>query len=274
MKRIILIILIGGFFFGCNYKKKAIINNNSNSNLADKVVYINYNISNYYPHNRSLFTEGFTFNDGQLFESTGSPDELKQTESCIGITDIPTGKFDKKITLDKSKYFGEGIVIINNKIFQLTYKSQIAFVYNKKTYKRINQFKYKNVEGWGLTTDGKHIVMSDGTNSLTYINPDNFDVIKTLKVTEDGCALNNLNELEFINGYIYANIWTTNYIVKIDTNSGKVVAKLDLSTIGEEIRNRYPDTGVMNGIAYNPLKDKIYITGKLWPFIYEIDFEH
>jgi len=163
---------------------------------------------------------------------------------------------------------------LSNKIYQLTYESQTAFIYDATSFKKIGQFRYKNKQGWGLTTDGQNIIMSDGSDILTYINPNDFKVIKTIKVTEDGCVLNQLNELEFINGFIYANVWTTNYIVKIDPNNGKVVGKLDLSPIGEEIRNRYPETGVMNGIAYNSISDKIYITGKLWPFIYEIEFKH
>lgn len=274
MRKTLIFILLISLFSNCVNKSKSNKKGNENSVKSSEVSLINYNVNNYYRHNSNLFTEGLLFNNGILYESTGSPSELPNTESIIGIVNLTSGKIEKKITLNKKKYFGEGITIIDNKIFQLTYRSQIAFIYDAVSFKKIGQFKYKNKEGWGLTTDGQNIIMSDGSNILTYIDPHNYKIIKSLNITEGGCFLNNLNELEYINGYIYANVWQTDYIVKIDTNNGKVVGKLDLTPIASEIRSRYPNSGVMNGIAYNPNSDKIYITGKLWPFIYEIEFAH
>lgn len=274
MKYTVFIFLLIGLLGGCINNKKTNTETVSKNYIANEVVSISYNINNYFPHDINLFTEGLVFYKGKLFESSGSPSELPETESVIGEVDLPSGKFTRKISLDRNRYFGEGIVFLNKKLYQLTYKSQTAFIYDADTFKEIGQFKYKNKEGWGLTTDGKNIIMSDGTNILTYISPSDYSSIKTIAVTEDGTILNYLNELEFINGFIYANVWTTNYIVKIDPSNGKVVGKLDLSPIAAEIRSRYPETGVLNGIAYNPTNDKIYITGKMWPFIYEIEFNH
>lgn len=235
---------------------------------------INYTVAKYFVHDTSLFTEGLLFHNGQLFESTGSPEELPNTRSMIGITDLKTGKFTKKVEIDKSKYFGEGIVFFNNKLFQLTYKNQLCFIYDANTFKKTGEFTYANKEGWSLTTDGSSLIMSDGTNVLTYIDPVKYTPTKILSVTENGYPVDKLNELEFIKGFIYANIWLTDYIVKIDPSSGAVVGKIDLSSLTNEAKNKNPNADVLNGIAYDSTTDKIYVTGKLWPVIYEVQFGH
>ncbi len=235
---------------------------------------LNYNIVARLPHDTTSFTEGLLFHNQQLFESTGSPENLPQTKSVLGIVNLKTGKIDKKVELDKSKYFGEGIVFFKNKIYQLTYKNQIGFIYDSKTYKQTGQFSYDNKEGWALTTDGTYLIMSDGTNVLTYLDPDNLKVVKTLNVSNNGYAEDNLNELEYINGYIYANIWTKNYIVKIDTKTGKVVGLLNLSELTSEEKTKNPNADVINGIAFDSVSNRIYVTGKLWTNIYQIEFPH
>ncbi len=235
---------------------------------------INYSVVNSFLHDITLFTEGFLFHNGELFESTGSPDDLSQTKSMIGTDDLSTGKFNKKIELDKTKYFGEGIAFIHNKLYQLTYKNQVCFVYNAKTYKLLDSFKYTNPEGWSLTSVKDELIMDDGTDKLTFIDPSNFKPIKTLAVTDNEEPLDSLNELEYINGYIYANVWLTNFIVKIDTLNGKVVGKLDMSSLMFEAKNKNPAVDVLNGIAYDSAADKIYVTGKLWTDIYQLDFPH
>ena len=235
---------------------------------------INYTVVNTFPHDTLSFTEGFLFNEGQLVESTGSPDNLPYTKSVFGRVDLKTGKIDKKAELDRKIYFGEGIVFLKNKIYQLTYKNQIGFIYDAKTVKKIGQFTYTNKEGWGLTTDGTNIIMSDGTNNLTYLDPNTLNVIKTLSVSENGFAEDYLNELEYIKGFIFANVWTTNKIVKIDPVSGKIVGKLDFISLIHEVKNKYPNATELNGIAFDSISNKIYITGKLWPNIYEINFPH
>lgn len=235
---------------------------------------INYTVTNYFAHDTSLFTEGFLFHNEQLFESTGSPKELLQTKSLIGITDLATGKFDVKIEIDKNKYFGEGIVFFKNKLYQLTYTNQFGFIYDGKTFKEVGQFKYSNIEGWGLTTDGISLIMSDGTSKLTYLDPEKLTPLKTLEITEQGYPIDKLNELEFIKGFLYANIWKNDIIVKIDPSSGHVVGKLDMSSLTSEAKRINPNAEVLNGIAYDSTTDKIYVTGKLWPTIYQIQFAH
>jgi glutaminyl-peptide cyclotransferase len=235
---------------------------------------INYNVIARYPHDSSLYTEGLLFHEGKLFESSGAPSHLPQTRSTFGISDLKTGKFEIKGELDRNIYFGEGIVIIKNKLYQLTYQNQVCFVYDAKSFKKIGQFNYQNKEGWGLTTDGTHLIMSDGTYDLTYFNPDNFSVVKVLPVLKDGFGLDRINELEYIKGYIYANVWMTNLIVKIDPATGIVTGQIDLSTLYDESVAKNPDLGELNGIAYDSIQDRILVTGKLWPNIFEIGFPH
>lgn len=238
---------------------------------ADDVPVIDYKVVQKLPHDTNSFTEGFLVHDNQLFESTGSPQELPATKSVLGNIDPKTGKILKKAEIDRNTYFGEGIIFINGEVFQLTYKNQICFVYDAKTYKKLKQFTYGNKEGWGLTTDGKYIIMSDGTYMLSYIDPSNFKVVKTLQVSANGFAVDNVNELEYIKGFIYANVWPTNRIIKIDPSNGHVVGKMDLTPLKEEALQKYPRSLETNGIAYDSIANKMYVTGKLWPTIYQID---
>jgi len=214
------------------------------------------------------------FHDNKLFESTGDVDYLPQTRSTFGIADLETGKLEVKVEIDKTTYFGEGIVALNDKIYQVTLQNQVGFVYDAKTFKKIGQFNFQNKEGWGLTTDGKSLIMSDGTFNLTYFNPDDFKVEKTVAVTEQGFGLDRLNELEFIKGFIYANVWMTNYIVKIDPETGEVVGKIDLDDLNVKTKEQNRRSLEMNGIAYDPASDRILVTGKLWPNLFEISFPH
>ncbi len=274
MNRALVVLLSLGLLYSCTEQPVNTINENPAPKEENFIPNIEYTITGSIPHDTSSFTEGLLFHDQQLFESTGSPAEYHQTKSLLGIVDVKTGKINKKVELDRNIYFGEGIVFFKNKIYQLTYKNQTGFIYDAKSYKKTGQFEYKNKEGWGLTTDGTAIIMSDGTSTLTYLDPENFRVIKTLKVTNNGSDEEYLNELEYIKGFIYANIWTKNYIVKIAPESGKIVGILDLSNIYYKAKNKYPNSLETNGIAFNPETNKIYITGKLWPAIYILDFPH
>jgi glutamine cyclotransferase len=235
---------------------------------------INYTVVKAHPHDTSLFTEGLLVHDGKLFESTGSPAGARGPKSLVGVIDLSTGKMDKKVELDAEMYFGEGIAFLNGKLYQLTYKTQIGFIYDARTFKQTGTFHYANAEGWSLTTDGRNLIMSDGSPQLTWLSADSLKPIKRLTVTEDGAPLHNLNELEYIKGYIYANIWMTNTIVRIDPTTGKVLGKLNLGSLEIEAKARQPNVDVLNGIAYDAATDKIYVTGKLWPNIYEISFPH
>jgi len=242
--------------------------------VSENIDQLDYSVIATYPHDLSSFTEGFLVHQGQLYESTGAPDNLPQTRSLFGSVDLKTGKISKKAELDKSIYFGEGICFLKDNLYQLTYKNQTAFIYDANNFKAKGQFNYANVEGWGLTTDGKSLIMSDGTSNLTFLDEKTHQATKTLTVTEYGSPLQRLNELEWIKGFIYANVWLTNTIVKIDPGTGKVVAKLDLSSIVYDARTKNQEVDVLNGIAYDEQADKIYITGKLYTNIYQISFNH
>lgn len=229
---------------------------------------IKYEETDYFLHDTSLFTEGLLIHNGQLYESTGSPDTFRK--SLIGINDLKTGSFLKKTVLTDTALFGEGIVFFKDKVYQLTYKNQIGFIYDANSFKQLKQFTYKNKEGWGLTTDGTSLIMSDGTDTLTYLDPATLKPVKSLPVKENGFARDSLNELEYIKGYIYANIWLTNYIVKINAADGKVVGKIDISPLTFKAMLSRPDCGSPNGIAYDSTTDHMYITGKLWPYIFQL----
>lgn len=232
---------------------------------------LDYTLVNTFPHDKMSFTEGLVFHEGRLFESTGSP-EGSQFRSVLGPVDLKTGSIDIKAELDNKQFFGEGMVVFGGKIYQVTYQTQKGFIYDAKTFKKTGEFNYFG-EGWGLTTDGQHIIMSNGSEKLTYYDGD-FKVVKTLTVTNDGYAQESLNELEYINGAIYANVWMTGDIVKIDPATGAVAARVNLTPLSYEVRNMHPYAMEMNGIAYDAANDKIYVTGKCWPSIYEVSFKH
>jgi len=253
--------------FGCNGGG----NNSSNGGVTIiPIPTIDFVYIKSYPHDTTSFTEGLLIHNGNLFESTGSPIELPWTKSLFGIVDLSTGKIDTKVKLDRVRYFGEGITFLNGKVFQLTYKTKVGFIYDATSFKKMGEFTFPSEEGWGLTTDGKYLIMSDGTFKLTYIDPNNFQVIKSISVTENGYVKENLNELEYIKGYIYSNIYTKNIVVKIDPTTGKVIGQIDLTPLADESKNINPGSLEMNGIAYDSIKDRIFVTGKLWPKIYEI----
>ncbi|WP_190300497.1 glutaminyl-peptide cyclotransferase [Rufibacter hautae] len=244
-----------------------------NSGISDPAL-INYGVVKAHPHDTTAFTEGFLVHDGKLYESTGSPADLTQTKSLIGVVDLATGKMEVKAELDRSKYFGEGIAILKDRLYQLTYVSKVGFVYDVKTFRQVDDFTFESKEGWGLTTDGTHLIMSDGTSKLTYLHPGTFKTEKTITVQDPDGPVENLNELEFIKGYLYANVYTTNTIVKIDPSSGKVVGKLDLTSLEQDAKSKKPDALELNGIAFDSTAGKVYVTGKLWPNIYEIKFSY
>ena len=186
---------------------------------------------------------------------------------------LETGKIEVKVELDREKYFGEGITFLNGRVFQLTYKSRTGFVYDEQTYQKIREFTIPSKEGWGLTTNGSILIMSDGTDKLTFLDPISLSVSKEIYVKENDYAVHNLNELEYVDGYIYANVWMTNEIIKIDSKDGKVVGRIDLTSYVKDAKNSFHDSLEMNGIAYNPERESFFITGKLWPKIYEIKTE-
>lgn len=222
---------------------------------------IGYTVRTQWAHDTQAFVEGLLIHNGKLFESTG-----QEGQSWIGIIDINTGKPDKKVTLDRA-FFGEGITILNNKVYQLTWQTKVGFIYDLKTFKKLGEFKYET-EGWGLTHDGKNLIMSDGSDQLMYLDTVTLKTVKTLKVTDEYGPVKMLNELEYVEGFIMANVWETNTIVKIDPNTGKVVGRLDLTALSRDAKMRHPQSEVLNGIAYHPTTKLLLVTGKNWPLIY------
>lgn len=245
----------------------------TNKNVSVPPPAIQYAVVNKYPHDTSYFTEGLEFYKGQLFESSGGNADESPYPSELGITDLKTGKVTPKVTLDKTKYFGEGITFFNDKLYQLTWTSQVGFVYDANTFKKISEFKLPSKEGWGLTHDSAHLIMSDGTSNLYYLTPDSLKLLNILRVTDNNGPVANINELEYINGYIYANQWETPYILKIDPATGKVIGRLNLETLQKEASSLRPGADVLNGIAYDSATGKVLVTGKRWPFIYEIKIQ-
>jgi glutamine cyclotransferase len=240
---------------------------------ADQPLPIEFKILNVFPHDTAAYTEGFLFHHGQLFESTGHTNSFPSSRSIFGPVDLKNGNIDPRVEIDKNKYFGEGIVFLKGRVYQLTDTTKIGFIYDAKTYRKLGNFYYEG-EGWGLTTNGSYLMMSNGSSTIFYRDPSSFKVVKSLGVSDNNGPVQNLNELELINGYLYANQWLTDYILKIDTTNGKVVGRLDLSRLKAEVKMKNPLSEETNGIAYDPEKNKIYVTGKKWPTIYEIQFDH
>jgi glutaminyl-peptide cyclotransferase len=243
-------------------------NTGKNDNSAPPV--IQYSVVNKYPHDTAYFTEGLEFYKGQLLESSGGNADESPYPSEMGIANLQTGVVTSKAKLDKTKYFGEGITVFNDKLYQLTWVSGVGFIYDANTFQKLGEFKIPAKEGWGLTHDSTHIIMSDGSSNLYYLSPDSLRVSNILRVTDNSGPIPNINELEYINGYIYANQWQTPYILKIDPATGIVVGRLDLDNLQKEAAANYPNADVLNGIAYDSATGKMLVTGKKWPFVYEI----
>jgi glutamine cyclotransferase len=225
---------------------------------------LSFSIINTYPHDTSSFTEGLLIYKNEMYESTGEKGKSKLMK-----VDLKTGKPLKSIDLDK-KFFGEGIVIVNDTVYQLTYQEKVGFMYSLNDFKKLGEFKFAAEEGWGMTTDGRQIIATDGSSRLYYYEPGTFRLLKTQDVTEGGSLSYNLNELEYIDGFVYANQYQAPYILKINPATGEIVAKADLTSMWDRIKAIDPEADVPNGIAYDPSTKKIYITGKWWPELYEI----
>lgn len=250
---------------GCNSNASVDSSNNSASVSSVETAKPQYQIIAQYPHSITSFTEGLEYHDSTFIESTGL-----NKKSKLARVDIKTGKDILKVDLDK-KYFGEGITQLNGKIYQMTYKEEKCFVYDAKTFKKINELSYKG-EGWGMTNNGKQIIMSNGSNNLYYRNATTFAEENVVAIFDENGPLGNINELEYVDGFVYANVWYKNYIAKIDPKSGRVVAKYDFTGLMNQYLQGLGDEAVLNGIAYNPTTKNFYITGKNWPLLFEIKF--
>jgi glutamine cyclotransferase len=221
-----------------------------------------YDIVKVYPHDADAFTQGLVFRDGKLLESTG-----EEGRSTLRKVDLDSGQTLKKVDL-APQYFGEGMTVLNNKVYQVTWQHQIGFIYDYQTFERLGEFNYEG-EGWGLTTDGQSLILSDGSNRLRFLDPNSFRVVRTIAVTENGKPVSQLNELEYIKGEIYSNIWHSTRIVTINPQTGAVTASMDCADLVSQ-SGAHDEEAVLNGIAYDEASGRLFVTGKLWPKLFEI----
>lgn len=232
----------------------------SNQSVNSKALHYTYSIVNVYPHDSNAFTEGLVYDNGSLYESTGL-----YGNSTLRRVDLETGMVLQVYAL-QPQLFGEGITIVGNRIIQLTWQSHIGFVYDKNNFTLLQEFNY-STEGWGITFDGTHLIMSDGTANLYFLDPETFQKVGQIQV-HDTAPVTQLNELEYIQGEIYANIWTEQRIAIISPQTGEVKAWINLTGLYNP-----PDqdpNSVLNGIAYDASGNRLFVTGKMWPQLYEI----
>lgn len=219
-----------------------------------------YLVVDEFPHDPQAYTQGFDFQGRRLFEGTGL-----HGRSSLRRVDLESGEVLRQVDLAE-RHFGEGIVVLGQRIYQITWQSQRAFVYDKKTFERIRRFTYEG-EGWGITHDGDRLIMSNGTSAITFRDPATFEVLDEIQVTDDGEGVPGLNELEWVDGEIFANVYPTNDVVRIDPETGEVTGHLDMTPLKEQQQ----DGEVPNGIAYMEAEGRLFVTGKLWSSVYEIE---
>jgi glutamine cyclotransferase len=226
---------------------------------------VNYSIVASYPHDTASYTQGLIWQNDALYEGTGL-----EGQSRLMKVDLKNGKALQSISLDPT-VFGEGITIFNDKIYELTWESHVVYVYDAKTLKKIKEFTWDH-EGWGITHNGKELIISSGDSNLYFVDPETFKLLRIVGVTDNNGPVGNLNELEFIEGAVFANIYLTDYIVKIDPANGHITGKIDLSGLLEKSGKHVnkEEGHVLNGIAYDSVKNSMYVTGKKWPLLYEV----
>jgi glutamine cyclotransferase len=219
-------------------------------------------VVNSWPHDKKAFTQGLIFHDGSLLESTG-----QYGQSTLRRVELETGKVKKKVDVGK-QYFAEGLTLLNGKLYQLTWQERKAFVYDAASLNREKEF-YFDGDGWGLTHDGESLILSDGTDQLRFIDPATFRAKHTIKVTDRGRPVRELNELEFVKGEIFANVWHDDRIARIDPRDGRVLGWIELKGLlpAGQVQD---EEAVLNGIAYDAARDRLFVTGKLWPKLFEI----
>jgi glutamine cyclotransferase len=233
-----------------------------NPGNSDTIIYT-YNIVNTYPHDRHAFTQGLILENGVLYEGTGL-----FGHSTLRRVELETGDILQIHELS-DQFFGEGITIYGDKIIQLTWQSNIGFVYDKNSFELLQEFNYAS-EGWGITHNGTHLIMSDGTSTLHFLDPQTFEEIGQLEVFDSGTPITRLNELEYIQGEIYANVWQTDWVARIAPETGQVIAWVDLGGLLTPEDCSEP-VDVLNGIAYDAMTARLFVTGKLWPKLFEIE---
>jgi glutamine cyclotransferase len=247
--------------FACQTGTVANLSNEKAAGQEPVPIY-GYEVVHVWPHDPGAFTQGLVFHDGKLLESTG-----QVGRSSLRRVELETGKVLQKVDVPEP-YFAEGITLLKGKIYQLTWQQQLGFIYDAWTFEKIGKFNYQG-EGWGLTNDGQSLLLSDGTNRIRFLDPDNFQVRKTIAALDGSMPVIEINELEYIQGEIYANIWHDDRIIRIDPQTGRVVGWIDLTGLlarGEV----HDEEAVLNGIAYDDTNGRLFVTGKLWPKLFEI----
>jgi len=253
-------IIVGLALFGSS---RSSLKHETNEVVTDvRARRIAYEVVNSYPHDPTSFTQGLLWRDGGLYESTG-----QYGQSKLRRLEFPSGRVLKEVNLSQ-ELFGEGLALVDSRLIQLTWQSQRGFVYDLDTFKVEREFSY-STEGWGLTYDGKNLILSDGSSDLFYFDPQTFKTVRKLAVRMNGQPVTELNELEFIEGEIWSNVWQQDLIVQIDPSSGMVRSFLDLKGILAPT-DKTGGENVLNGIAYDQERKRIFVTGKLWPRIFEI----
>jgi glutamine cyclotransferase len=254
---------LGGAIAGCHAKSPDAPSPVASPPADAPVPTYGYEVVATYPHDPEAFTQGLIYLKGILLESTGL-----NGRSTLRKVDLATGRVRDEVKLS-SEFFGEGMTVLGEKIYQLTWQNQKGFVYDLQTLAPQQEFSYDG-EGWGLTTDGASLILSDGTNRLRFLDPHTFKVTRTIDVFDRaGSPLKRLNELEFIRGEIYANVWQTPYVARIDPATGRLLGVIDFTGLlaPEDLR---PGTDVLNGIAYDAVGDRLFVTGKNWPKLFEV----
>ena len=224
-----------------------------------------YEILNTYPHDPTSYTQGLEFYNGELYESTG-----QRKQSKLRKVNFETGEVLKNINLDNA-FFGEGITLLNDKIYQLTWEAGMGFVYDVNTFEKLSSFKYENsIQGWGLCNDGEKLYKSDGTNKIWALNTDNLTEENSIQVYTEKAKIDSINELEWVDGKIYANVYTKNVIAIINPNNGALDGILSLAPLNKLVTVKNPELEVLNGIAYYPERKTFFVTGKNWDKLFEV----
>ncbi len=232
------------------------------ADVYDTTPLYSYHVVATFPHDAQAFTQGLVYYQGDFYEGTGL-----RGRSSLRQVDLTTGQVLRYLALDNS-YFGEGVTLFGDNLYQLTWQSHVGFIYDRASFKPLTTFSYPT-EGWGLTHDGQVLIMSDGTSTLHFLNPDTLQEVRQVTVWDESGPVNRLNELEYIEGEVYANIWLTNRIARIDPQTGRVQAWIDLS--GLLTPEEQAGANVLNGIAWDAAGQRLFVTGKLWPKLFQID---
>ena len=270
MRQLLSLLLLTSFFAGCGASgtktnslpiDAAPPNANANATRAAVPVY-GYEVVNTFPHDPDAFTQGLIFNDGALLESTGL-----ERHSTLRRVELQTGKVLKKIDVAPF-FFAEGMTLMGGKIYQLTWKGEKGFVYDPQSFEKTGEFTYTG-EGWGLTHDADSLILSDGSNKIRFINPSDYSVKRVISVTDGARPVMALNELEYVKGEIYANVWHQNRVARIDPQTGQVKGWIDFNGL-LKTGDVTDEEAVLNGIAYDESGDRLFVTGKLWPKLFEV----